>query len=134
MKESLRGPSVVGSLPENAAGVEMGLNIMLQQQRQIHQQCEQRQQQQQRQWQWQQLPQPQQQQQQVTVAAVGSHLAAAPGLQNQAGSNNCFMNAIIQSLWNCRNFRDCLLALSAAVVQGTALPTRHVVSVQASFV
>ena len=126
---------MVGSLPENAAGVELGLNIMLQQQRQIHQQCEQRQQQQQRQWQWQQLPQPQQQQQQqVTVAAVGSHLAAAPGLQNQAGSNNCFMNAIIQSLWNCRNFRDCLLALSAAVVQGTALPTRHVVSVQASFV
>ena len=54
-------------------------------------------------------------------AADSSHPAAAPGLQNQTGEYNCFLNVIIQCLWHCRDFRDRLLALPAAVVQGALL-------------
>ncbi len=31
--------------------------------------------------------------------------AAGPGLQNQIGEYNCFLNVIIQCLWHCRSFR-----------------------------
>ena len=59
--------------------------------------------------------------------ALGTSLVAAPGLQNQIGANNCFLNSIIQCLWRCRDFRDRLLALPAAVVQGALLspPLQH---------
>lgn len=31
---------------------------------------------------------------------------ATPGLQNEAGEYNCFLNAIIQCLWRCPDFRQ----------------------------
>ena len=59
--------------------------------------------------------------------------ASPPGLLNRCGLNNCFLNSLVQCLWHCRDFRDCLLALPAAVVKGTVFLPRHL-SVQASFV
>lgn len=41
-------------------------------------------------------------------------VVATPGLQNQIGEYNCFLNVIIQSLWNCRHFRAPFKAASAA--------------------
>ena len=129
MQESQRGPSVLGSLLESSV-LAMGHGVMqLQQQQQQLQYWKQRQEQQQ---QWQQQEQ-QQRQQVVTVPAAGSLPASPPGLLNRYGFNNCFLNALLQCLWHCRDFRDCLLALPAAVVIGTALLPRQV-SVQASFV
>ena len=41
-------------------------------------------------------------------------VVATPGLQNEIGEYNCFLNVIIQSLWNCRHFRAPFKAASAA--------------------
>ncbi|BDA44359.1 probable inactive ubiquitin carboxyl-terminal hydrolase 54 at C-terminar half [Coccomyxa sp. Obi] len=41
-------------------------------------------------------------------------VVATPGLQNQIGEYNCFLNVIIQSLWNCRHFRAPFKAASSA--------------------
>lgn len=38
--------------------------------------------------------------QQLAVVAV-----ATPGLQNDTGEYNCFLNVIIQCLWHCQSFR-----------------------------
>ncbi len=35
---------------------------------------------------------------------------ATPGLQNQTGEYNCFLNVIVQCLWHCRSFRSGLLS------------------------
>ena len=42
------------------------------------------------------------------AAPAHMHLPAmaTPGLQNEAGEYNCFLNAIIQCLWRCANFRQ----------------------------
>ena len=49
----------------------------------------------------QQTGQPQQQQQQ-TLTGPG---AGMPGLQNQIGEYNCFLNVVVQCLWHCRDFK-----------------------------
>ena len=41
---------------------------------------------------------------------------AAPGLTNEAGEYNCFLNVIIQCLWHCADFRAAALAWSPQVV------------------
>ena len=46
---------------------------------------------------------------------------AAPGLQNETGEYNCFLNVIIQCLWHCRDFRERLMALPAEMVGGAAI-------------
>ncbi|KAL7232421.1 hypothetical protein ACSBR2_010443 [Camellia fascicularis] len=38
-----------------------------------------------------------------------------PGLRNDVGENNCFLNVIIQSLWHLRKFRDEFLSRSASM-------------------
>jgi hypothetical protein len=53
-----------------------------------------------------------------------AHHAAAPGLQNQTGEYNCFLNVIIQCLWHCRDFRERLLSLPEAQQRGAALLPR----------
>jgi ubiquitin C-terminal hydrolase len=45
------------------------------------------------------------------VLPTGMDGVAAPGLQNQAGEYNCFLNAIIQCLWHCREFANCVAYL-----------------------
>ena len=39
--------------------------------------------------------------------------AAAAGLANETGEYNCFLNAIIQCLWQCRAFRHNMLELDS---------------------
>ena len=41
-------------------------------------------------------------------AAAGAQVSdvATPGLQNDAGEYNCFLNCIIQCLWHCQEFRQ----------------------------
>ena len=43
-----------------------------------------------------------QHQQQLALAGPG---AATPGLQNQIGEYNCFLNVVVQCLWHCREFK-----------------------------
>jgi hypothetical protein len=43
---------------------------------------------------------------------------AAPGLQNQIGEYNCFLNVIIQSLWHCRSFSTCFRSNAAFTSEG----------------
>ncbi|KAL7232420.1 hypothetical protein ACSBR2_010442 [Camellia fascicularis] len=38
-----------------------------------------------------------------------------PGLRNDVGENNCFLNVIIQSLWHLRKFRDKFLSRSTSM-------------------
>jgi hypothetical protein len=58
-------------------------------------------------------PAPPQQPQQLSLpgsARPGGEVAQArmpvPGLSNEAGEYNCFLNAILQCLWHCRDFRQ----------------------------
>lgn len=43
--------------------------------------------------------------------------AAGPGLQNDPGEYNCFLNVIVQCLWHCAAFRDAFLDLSRKVLE-----------------
>ena len=43
--------------------------------------------------------------------------AAGPGLQNDPGEYNCFLNVIVQCLWHCTAFRDAFLSLPRKVVK-----------------
>ena len=45
-------------------------------------------------------------------AGTGAALVATPGLQNRIGEYNCFLNVIIQCLWQCGAFRARLLQLA----------------------
>ena len=45
---------------------------------------------------------PPQQQQPQTLTGPG---AGMPGLQNQIGEYNCFLNVVVQCLWHCRDFK-----------------------------
>lgn len=49
-------------------------------------------------------------------------VVATPGLQNQIGEYNCFLNVIIQSLWNCRQFREPFKTASAAFFSAQVAP------------
>jgi ubiquitin C-terminal hydrolase len=40
-----------------------------------------------------------------------------PGLRNSYGEFNCFLNSVLQCLWQCRQFRNGLLSLKAQDVQ-----------------
>lgn len=42
---------------------------------------------------------------------------ATPGLQNQTGEYNCFLNVIVQCLWHCHEFRKGLLCLGPQLLQ-----------------
>ena len=53
--------------------------------------------------------------QQVAAAAAAGGLHA-PGLTNEAGEYNCFLNVIIQCLWHCADFRAAALAWPPALV------------------
>ena len=53
---------------------------------------------------WQQLP-PAQHAPAASSAAGGGDELALPGLRNEAGEYNCFLNAIVQCLWRCAEFR-----------------------------
>ena len=44
------------------------------------------------------------------VVSKGSAAVAQPGLQNETGEYNCFLNVIIQCLWHCSDFRTRLLS------------------------
>lgn len=45
---------------------------------------------------------PPQQQQPQTLTGPG---AGMPGLQNQIGEYNCFLNVVVQCLWHCQDFK-----------------------------
>ena len=49
-------------------------------------------------------------------AAAAAEDLRAPGLTNEAGEYNCFLNVIIQCLWRCADFRTAALAWPPAVV------------------
>lgn len=38
--------------------------------------------------------------------ALTGPVVATPGLQNQIGEYNCFLNVVIQCLWHCREFQS----------------------------
>ena len=60
---------------------------------------------------------------------VGSGLdIAMPGLQNEAGEYNCFLNVIIQCLWHCQQFRHGVLALPPDLIQGALACARRSLS------
>ena len=44
-------------------------------------------------------------------------LMPSPGLRNESGEYNCFLNAVVQCLWRCRAIRAGLLALQPTAVQ-----------------
>jgi len=46
---------------------------------------------------------------------------ATPGLQNNAGEYNCFLNCILQCLWNCQELRPTILSWQPHQVQVTLL-------------
>ena len=50
-------------------------------------------------------------------AQAEAHSAAGPGLQNDPGEYNCFLNVIVQCLWHCTAFREAFLSLPRKVVQ-----------------
>ena len=41
--------------------------------------------------------------------AVAMGVAAAPGLENKTGQHSCFVNVVVQTLWNVSAFRDAFL-------------------------
>ena len=53
---------------------------------------------------------------------------AMPGLQNEAGEYNCFLNVIIQCLWHCQQFRHGVLGLPPGLIQGAFVCARRSVS------
>ncbi len=56
-------------------------------------------------------------------SGAGAGVVATPGLQNRIGEYNCFLNVIIQCLWQCGAFRTRLLQLSPQQVQVRVLPS-----------
>lgn len=44
-------------------------------------------------------------------------MVATPGLQNNAGEYNCFLNCIIQCLWHCGEFKQHVQTWEAEQVQ-----------------
>ena len=53
----------------------------------------------------------------VSGAQSEADSAAGPGLQNDPGEYNCFLNVIVQCLWHCTAFRDAFLSLPGKVVK-----------------
>ncbi|KAK9830628.1 hypothetical protein WJX81_006901 [Elliptochloris bilobata] len=47
--------------------------------------------------------------------------AAAPGLQNEAGEYNCFLNMVVQCLWHCAAFREDFQGLGPDRLQRNAV-------------
>ena len=43
---------------------------------------------------------------------------AGPALQNNAREYNCFLNAVLQLLWSCRDFRVAVLGTPAHIAAG----------------
>ena len=50
-------------------------------------------------------------------AAATEDSSAGPGLQNETGEYNCFLNVVVQCLWHCRAFRDAFLSLNRRIIQ-----------------
>ena len=61
---------------------------------------------------------------------AGAADVAMPGLRNETGEYNCFLNVIIQCLWHCTGFRAAIMALPPGMLKGAAchslLKTSHV--------
>ena len=57
----------------------------------------------------------------TTASTKGAATVARPGLQNEAGEYNCFLNVIIQCLWHCSAFRAWLLSCPPHFEHGDAL-------------
>ena len=57
----------------------------------------------------------------ASTTARGTAAVARPGLQNEAGEYNCFLNVIIQCLWHCSAFRARLLSCPPHYEHGDAL-------------
>ena len=59
-------------------------------------------------------------------SAAGSALVVAtPGLQNEAGEYNCFLNVVVQCLWRCARFRAGLLRLDPGQLQARCVISLH---------
>jgi ubiquitin C-terminal hydrolase len=57
------------------------------------------------------------------VATVGQGAeVATPGLQNEAGEYNCFLNVVIQCLWHCGPFRKMVMERAAALEAAGEVP------------
>ena len=52
-----------------------------------------------------------------SARASADAATAGPGLQNDPGEYNCFLNVIVQCLWHCTAFRDAFLSLPRKVVK-----------------
>ena len=50
--------------------------------------------------------------------AAGAADVAMPGLRNETGEYNCFLNVIIQCLWHCGDFRAAIMALPPDMLTG----------------
>lgn len=48
-------------------------------------------------------------------------MLALPGLRNEAGELNCFLNVVLQCLWRCADFRSEVLGWAPAVYRGDAV-------------
>ncbi len=57
----------------------------------------------------------------ASASTKGAAAVARPGLQNEAGEYNCFLNVIIQCLWHCSAFRARLLSCPPHYEHGAAL-------------
>jgi len=57
----------------------------------------------------------------AAASTKGAAAVARPGLQNEAGECNCFLNVIIQCLWHCSAFRARLLSCPPQYEHGDAL-------------
>ena len=63
----------------------------------------------------------------VSSAQSESGSAAGPGLQNDPGEYNCFLNVIVQCLWHCTAFRDASPEPAAQGGQGVSYSPHAVV-------
>ena len=50
---------------------------------------------------------------------------AMPGLRNETGEYNCFLNVIIQCLWHCSDFRAAIMALPPDMLEGAGSCLLH---------
>jgi hypothetical protein len=57
------------------------------------------------------------------AAAAAASVAGAPGLANDSGEYNCFLNVVVQCLWHCAEFRAAVLAWPPAVAAADLVAT-----------
>lgn len=57
-----------------------------------------------------------------TALQDAQYEVATPGLQNNVGEYNCFLNCILQCLWHCEEFRERMQRLDMSLFKVSHLP------------